>query len=312
MGAMAVSILSSLIFVLHLCAQTQSQEIPRPATDDVASQKATSQPVDNTPPPLKPAPKLSDAEMEAFLKSAQVIDRKKLDTGTTGASRVTLSDGKLTHDAQFQGIDVFKPVFRGAEGTVEKNFRDSYKFNIAAYRLGKLIGIDTIPMSVERDIDGKLGSMTWWLDNVWITEMERRDKGIKPPASQFWVDALNIVRVFDQLIYNTDRNQGNLLITPDWRLWMIDHTRAFRTTVGLQKKNALPGRVDHKLLRGLRELNTVQLKQALDGYLRPEEISAILGRRDLIVAHFEREIKQKGEDSVLTGLPRKTPEVSLP
>jgi hypothetical protein len=250
--------------------------------------------------------------METFLKTAPLIDRKKLDLGTTGAFRVTLSNGKLTHDAQFQAIDVFKPVFKGAEGTVEKNFRDSYKFNIAAYRLGKLVGIDTIPMSVEREVDGKLGSMTWWVDNVWITELDRRDRGIKPPASQFWVDELNVVRVFDQLIYNTDRNQGNLLITPDWKLWMIDHTRAFRTTVGLQKKNALPGRVDHKLLRGLRDLNTVQLKQALSGYLRPEEISAILGRRDIIVMHFEREIKQKGEDSVLTGLPRKTPEASIP
>ncbi|HYI92595.1 MAG TPA: hypothetical protein VEX68_03555 [Bryobacteraceae bacterium] len=312
MGALPVSILSALVFVVRICAQTPTQEIARPATEAVASQKATSQPADSTPPPLKPVPKLSDAEMEAFLKTARIVDRKKLDTGTTGASRVTLSDGKLTHDAQYQGIDVFKPVFRGAEGTVEKNFRDSYKFNIAAYRLGKLIGIDTIPMSVERDIDGRLGSMTWWLDNIWITEMERRDKGIKPPASQFWVDALNIVRVFDQLIYNTDRNQGNLLITPDWKLWMIDHTRAFRTTVALQKKNALPGRVDHKLLRGLRELNSAKLTQALSGYLRPEEISAILGRRDIIVAHFDSEIKQKGEDSVLTGLPRKTPEVSLP
>ena len=70
------------------------------------------------------------------------MSQKKLDSGTTASIRVTLSDGKLTHDAQFQPIDIYKPVFRGAEGTVEKNFRDSYKFNIAAYRLGKLIGIE--------------------------------------------------------------------------------------------------------------------------------------------------------------------------
>lgn len=267
---------------------------------------------DNAPPPMKPAPQLSDAEMEIFLKAGKIVQQKKLDVGTTGASRVTLSDGKLTHDAQFQSIDIFKPVFRGAEGLVEKNFRDSYKFNIAAYRLGKLLGMKSIPMSVEREVDGKLGSMTWWLDNIWITELERRDKGIKPPASQFWIDELNIVRVFDQLIYNTDRNQGNLLITPEWKLWLIDHTRGFRTTVAMQKKNALPGRVDHKLLAALRKLNTLQLKQALSGYLRPEEISAILGRRDLIVAHFDSEIKDKGEDSVLTGISRKTPEVTLP
>ena len=308
----SISLLACVFLTFQAYSQSPSQDISRPAPGDVASQAATTPPATNTPPPLKPAPKLTDAEMEAFLKTAKIIDRKKLDVGTTGASRVTLSDGKLTHDAQFQSVDVFKPTFRGAEGTVEKNFRDSYKFNIAAYRLGKLLGIETIPMSVEREVDGKLGSMTWWVDNIWITEVERRDKGIKPPASQFWVDALNIIRVFDQLIYNTDRNQGNLLITPEWKVWMIDHTRAFRTQVAMQKKNALPGRVDHKLLAALRQLDPAQVKQALGGYLRPEEINGILGRRDLIVAHFNREIKQKGEDSVLTGIPRKTPDVTLP
>jgi hypothetical protein len=262
---------------------------------------------------MKPVPKLSDAEMETFLKTAKVVNEKKLALGTTASFRMTLSDGKLTHDAHFQPIDIYKPVFHGAEGTVEKNFRDSYKFNIAAYRLAKILGIENmVPMSVEREVDGKLGSMTWWLDNVWMSEADRRDKGIKPPASQFWVDQLNIVRVFDQLIYNTDRNQGNLLISPEWKVFLIDHTRAFRTTVALQQKNPLPNRVDFKLLKALRQLNLQQLTQKLSGYLRPEEISAILGRRDIIVQYFDHAIKQNGEDAVLTGMPRKTPEVVLP
>ena len=301
----------AVLLSVSVCAQTP-QDLQLKTGSAPKQPPPANTAASNEPPPMKPAPKLSDAEMELFLKTAKIVSQKKLDIGTTAALRVTLSDGKLTHDAQFQPIDVYKPVFRGAEGTVEKNFRDSYKFNIAAYRVGKLVAVDNIPMSVERDVDGKLGSMTWWLDNIWMTEAERRDRGIKPPASQFWVDELNIVRVFDQLIYNTDRNQGNLLITPEWKLWLIDHTRAFRTMVALQKKNALPGRVDHRVLAGLKQLNTVQLKQQVGAYLRPEELSAILGRRDIIVAHFSREIKEKGEDAVLTGMPRKTPDVTLP
>jgi len=300
---------------LQACAQSQSQtaeELKLKTGSKPPSAAVDNPSADPTPPPIKPEPKISASEMEAFLQSAAVQSQKKLDSGTTGSFRVTLSNGRLTHDAHFQAIDIYKPIFRGAEGTVEKNFRDSYKFNIAAYRLAKMIGIDNIPMSVERELDGKLGSMTWWLDNIWMTEAERRDRGIKPPASQFWVDQLNIVRVFDQLIYNTDRNQGNLLITPEWKVWMIDHTRAFRTAVAMQKKNALPGRIDHKVLTGLRRLKAADLNKQLGAYLRPEEISAILGRRDIILAHFDQEIKQKGEDTVLTGVPRKTPEVSLP
>ena len=36
------------------------------------------------------------------------------------------------------------------------------------------------------------------------------------------------VRVFDELIANRDRNIGNMLWTSTWKMWMIDHTRAFR------------------------------------------------------------------------------------
>ena len=306
---MRATILASIAFLsLSAHAFTQSQ----PTTGAGASD-ANAPSIPLTPPPMKPAPKLSDSEEELFLKTAQITGRRKTPVGTTGASRLTLSDGKLTHDAQFQTIDVYKPVFHGAEGTVEKNFRDSYKFNIAAYRLGTLIGIGyMIPMSVEREVEGRTGAMTWWLDNVWMSEAERRDNEIKPPASQFWVDQLNIVRVFDQLIYNTDRNQGNLLISPEWKVYLIDHTRAFRTTAALQQKNPLPNRVDYKLLKALRQLTMAQLNEKLGGYLRPEEISAILGRRDIIVRHFDNQIKQNGEDAVFTGLPRKTPEAVLP
>ncbi|MBC8164557.1 MAG: hypothetical protein H7Y20_01650 [Bryobacteraceae bacterium] len=263
------------------------------------------------PPALKTVPKITDAETEAFLKTAAVTARKTSTIGTTAPSRATLSDGKLTHEAQIQCVDVFQAVWKGSEGSVEKNFRDTYKFNIAAYRLGRMLNILNIPMSVERDLEGKLCGVTWWVDNVWMTEAERRDRGIKPPTTDEWVNQLNTVRVFDQLIYNTDRNQGNLLITPDWKIWMIDHTRAFRTFPTLMKVEPLR-RIPRDLLKALKSLNTMGLKQELGPWLRPEEISAILARRDLIVKFFASEIRGKGEESVLTGIPRTTPAASVP
>jgi len=106
--------------------------------------------VSTEPPALKPVPKLTDEQMERFLVNAQITARKTSSEGTTGAARATLSDGQLTHDAQIQCIDVFKPVWKGAEGTIEKNFRDTWKFNVAAFRIGRLLGIENIPMSVEQ------------------------------------------------------------------------------------------------------------------------------------------------------------------
>jgi hypothetical protein len=279
--------------------------IPLPPATDKRTQTASQ-------PSGSPSVKLSDEEMDRFLKTAPIVKQKVLESGTTKSIRATLSDGRVTHDAHVQFIDIFRPVFRGSSGTVEKNFRDTYKFNIAGYRLAKLLGIaQMVPMSVEREVDGKFGSVTWWLDDVWITEAERRDKQIKPPATQDWSDQLNIVRVFDQLIYNTDRNQGNLLITKDWKLYLIDHTRAFRVYKTLLKPESL-GRCDYRLLQAMKNLNTVTLKNELGPYLRAEEISGLLARRDVIVHHFENEVKTKGQDAVLTGIPRKTPNVSLP
>src|SRR5215470_13670821 len=77
---------------------------------------------------------LTDAEQEEFLRTAKIVRTKSASKGVTGTSRVTMTDGKLTHDAHVQCIDEAKQEFVSDRGT-ELNFKDSYKFNIAAYRL---------------------------------------------------------------------------------------------------------------------------------------------------------------------------------
>ena len=42
------------------------------------------------------------------------------------------------------------------------------------------------------------------------------------------------MNVFQELIYNTDPNLGNMLITNDWQVKIIDFTREFRTREGLR------------------------------------------------------------------------------
>ena len=92
---------------------------------------------------------LTPAEMETFLQKARIMGKKDAGAGVTGSLRVTLSDGKLTHDAHVQFVDITKPVFEAGQHT-ELNFKDSYRFNIAGYRLAQLLEINTVPMSVER------------------------------------------------------------------------------------------------------------------------------------------------------------------
>jgi len=92
-------------------------------------------------------PQLTEDQMRQFLLTAKVIQNKSASKGVTHTLRLTLSDGNITHDASFQSIDEHKSRFEGEGGTVEINFVDSYKYNIAAYELAKLIGLgDMMPV----------------------------------------------------------------------------------------------------------------------------------------------------------------------
>jgi hypothetical protein len=120
-----------------------------------------------------------------------------------------------------------------------------------------------------------------------------------------------VVRVFDQLLFNTDRNLQNLLITPDWKLWMIDHTRCFRLRTDLAAPKNLV-RCDRKLLARMRELTKESLKTELGDLLRGNEIDGLLARRDKIVAFFDAKIARDGEDRVLFDLPARDPVWPVP
>ncbi len=241
--------------------------------------------------------RLSLEEKEQFLRTAKIIRLKRLSEGITGSMRATLTDGKITHDAHVQTIDEYKPVFTSALGT-EIHFKDTYKGNIAAYRLAKLLGIaHMVPPSVYRKVKGDSAAVTWWVDNVLMTEKERYFKKITPPDSDRWNKQIYIVRVFDQLIYNTDRNLGNLLITTDWRIKMIDHTRAFRLYRKIKNPRDLV-KCDRKLFEAMKRLDEATLTRELKDYLTKAEIRAMLARRDLIVEYFEKLAAEKGENAV--------------
>lgn len=247
----------------------------------------------------KPVPrKLTRAEQEEFLRTAEVKSRRTLAEGVTASERLTLEKDGFRHDAHFQKIDESKTEFQSTRGS-EMNFKDSWKFNVVAYELAKMLGIaDTIPPSVERKFGGNTGAMTWWIDDVAMDERKRvRDK-ITPPNLTDWNEQMLVVRVFDQLIYNTDRNLGNLIITADWKLWMIDHTRAFRTRTDLLAPKNLR-RCDRKLLASLRELDKPALQKNLHLYLIGTEMDGLLARSRAIVKIFDAAVKEKGEAAVL-------------
>jgi hypothetical protein len=228
----------------------------------------------------------SDADIEKFLREAKVVKTKSIGKGVTGSIRATLSDGTLTHDAQIQSIDEKKTQFQAA-GAAEFNFEDSWKFNVAAYRLDRLIGLEMVPVSVSRTWKGQPSAFTWWIDDVMMDEGKRLKDKTQPPNSSLWNEQMQMVRVFDQLIYNVDRNMGNLLIGKTWRVWAIDHTRAFRTHNTL-KSPANITRCDRQVVERLKQLNKDVLKKQIGDFVTDYQIAGLLARRDKIVELIEK------------------------
>src|SRR5690349_21108128 len=108
-------------------------------------------------------PALSKEEIKQFLLTAKVVHAKDSRKGITHTQRLTLSDGKIIHDASFQTIDERKARMDFGNRT-ELNFVDSYKYNLAAYTLAEMLGVDNmLPVYVERKYGGQMGSLSWWL-----------------------------------------------------------------------------------------------------------------------------------------------------
>ena len=249
------------------------------------------------PPAAAPAATLSAAEMEKFLLDGRIVKKKEGSKGVTDAYRVTLSDGALTHDAQVQNVDIAKPYFDVGPKKSEVNFKDSYRYNVAAYRLAVLLGLDNVPMSVERTVEGKPAAMTWWLDGV-MDDGDRKKKKIPQANPARAADYYNVMFVFDELIQNRDRNQGNIVWSLDSRMWMIDHTRAFRLGRDLQTPGNLT-RIDRSMFEKMRGLDKQAFTESIGKALTKDEIESLFIRRDKIVQLFDQKITVLGEDKVL-------------
>jgi hypothetical protein len=136
-----------------------------------------------------------------------------------------------------------------------------------------------------------------------MMERDRVRKKITPPGMEEWNAQVLASRLFHELIADTDVNMTNLLITKDWRLWLIDFSRAFRLTKTLQEPQRLTA-VDRTLLAAVRSLTREEMERRLRRWVDRSRLDAVLARRDLIVRLFDDRIAAKGESAVLYDFPR--------
>src|SRR5438046_5336616 len=174
----------------------------------------------------------------------------------------------------------------GPGGGTELNFRDYWGYNIAGYRIAKLLGIDDmVPVYTERSWNGTKGAISWRVADVQFDEADRYNQKIQPPDPDTWAKQMYKLRVMTQLFYDMDANLTNVLITKDWKIWRIDFSRGFRLQHDLKDPKDLV-QCDRQVLSKLRQLSYDQVFDATKPYLSKDEVKALIARRDKMVAYF--------------------------
>ncbi len=248
-------------------------------------------------PEGKPLPFHSDEEILQFLRTAKVVSMKDIGTGITNPQKALLEKDGIRMNAIFRAVNEDKTHAAMAGGGTEMFFRDSYIFELAAYHLSRLLDMTNVPPVVERSLRGNDGSLQIWLEGMMNYTQARKEKR-EPSDRGRWSQQIHMMRFFDALIFNTDRNTGNWMIDDNWNLWLVDHTRAFRRQETL-RSSALLVQCDRKLYERVKNLDEGKARQTLKPFLRGYEIDALLVRRKRLIEHFEGLIREKGADRVL-------------
>lgn len=227
------------------------------------------------------------AEIEAFMRSARTAGKlEAIPVGVTGPKKVALEPGGPVD------IIAWKPLGPG----LYRGFYESYKSEVAAYEIDKLLALDMVPPKVERKIEGETGVAIMWVSDT-RTFAELGEAAILPPPAQAERWNLQLVRamMFDNLIGNEDPNLGNWLKDDAWNLILIDHSRALGTTKSLYHKM---NHIDRGLWDRMKALDEPILSAALGRWLSKGEVKGILQRRDRMQQAIDKLVKEKGEAGV--------------
>jgi len=242
-----------------------------------------------------------EAKWIDFLKTASITAAEQLGgaEAVTNPYKLTLEKDGVKHLTLWKNVD-----------NREMGRPDLWRYEIAACRMDRLLGLHMVPLTVERRYNENRGSLQLWEENQFSLKT-KNDKNIAvPPRSTYgWNNAIFLQRAFDNLIANEDRHANNILITQDWRMILIDHSRTFRTskkftnTLIYTDKHPEGPKLMKQLPRAfvekLKGLTAESIRAAVGEYLEDDEIKAVLVRRDLILAEIDRLIKKNGRDNTL-------------
>jgi len=238
---------------------------------------------------------------EIFLQTATIIEQEQLLTrnAVTEPWKLTLEKDGITRNALWKDI----------QGK-SRGFIEGWKYEIAAYRLDKFLGLNMVPPTIEKEFRGKTGSCQLWIESEMDVRMKfQKNVPVPSEKANSFERAGYIQQAFDNLIGNIDRHIGNVLITKDWRAILIDHSRAFRTEEQYNKQllfqdrsidqNFIMKELPRAFVDKIKVLDYDLVRQIVGEYLTKEEIRALIKRKELLIEYIDRRIQKFGENAVL-------------
>jgi len=241
----------------------------------------------------QPLPFDSFEAAEAYLREADVVEVRDLGEGTTRPKKLLLERDGIRAHAIFRHVDRVRRNQRLADGSFHLVLSDSFRNDLAAYRLSRLLGFDRVPPVVARSVEGRRGSVQLWIEDG-MMEKQRRRKGLDPPDAVDFARQRQMLDLFDALVCNIDRNLGNILIGPRWTVWYIDQTRTFARYQQAPRVSAGMG-VDREVWRRIVGVSDEAIRTGLEPWLSRWQIDDLLQRRRDLVETLGAEIALQGE-----------------
>ena len=243
-----------------------------------------------------------DIDTERCLAEGKLVKKKKTLDGVTRPELYLIEcEGERRQALVKRFHEEKRGITRFSDGKWEMNFSDSFRYERAAYLLDRSLGLEMVPVAVVRKVGRDEAGVIEWIDHASHIE----DSPHQPTGGQRAELARQkgLMELFDALICNTDRNVGNYLVDDaDWRLYLIDHSRAFRETTDLPDAfEETLIRLPRELYERLQGLDESSLTELLGDLLGGAQIETLLERRDKILAKIDADREKLGDEVVFSG-----------
>lgn len=223
---------------------------------------------------------LPDTQLERFLLNAPVVNCSMIQRGIRYAEVCELDVDDLNLRAVFQSVDEQPGQVAEPPQSVPRSWRNE----VAAYKLDRMLQLGMVPVTVERTVDGRPGSLQVWLESaVDLAILETYGRlDLLDNVEQDVIVAKAFTAFLD--VYERAR-AGKMLLPHEGRVAIADSTKGFSKSPELQMdlmpEPCGPMRADREAL--LRSLTPEGLERELGRWLDSEQISALLARRDRIL-----------------------------